>query len=315
MSLSGTLGVAYGGTGATSAGAALANLGAAPIENPFFTGTVAAPTVSTNTVQSPFGDLALETLGYGLIQMNSNVSVGDDYSTRDLDVHGDLIANVGTFRYGLATYVLRVGDTFSGGDTLLYGGNGYDPVLSLRMVGYGSNPFVGFYNPSGDLVASVSSTGTGGVAFGGLDQIMPSAASGPSLTIGGDVVPDGAGTRNLGSANFPYAQAYAYTPVRDLLLSVDVVPNDLNAMIVAYAPATLLVDNWISMPIGFRFTLANAISPTGNVQVNTPNSFFVSEANPGARDVCVIAAESTSLVFVKVALDLWVVQGNARSCD
>ena len=52
-SLSGTVAVANGGTGATTATGALTNLGAAPIASPTFTGTPAAPTAAagTNTTQ------------------------------------------------------------------------------------------------------------------------------------------------------------------------------------------------------------------------------------------------------------------------
>lgn len=49
----GTLPIAHGGTGATSASAALTSLGAAPLASPTFTGTPAAPTATagTNTTQ------------------------------------------------------------------------------------------------------------------------------------------------------------------------------------------------------------------------------------------------------------------------
>jgi hypothetical protein len=51
--LSTALSILQGGTGATSAGAALTNLGAAPLASPTFTGTPAAPTAAagTNTTQ------------------------------------------------------------------------------------------------------------------------------------------------------------------------------------------------------------------------------------------------------------------------
>ncbi len=51
--LSGTLAIANGGTGSTTATGALSNLGAAPIASPTFTGTPTAPTASvgTNTTQ------------------------------------------------------------------------------------------------------------------------------------------------------------------------------------------------------------------------------------------------------------------------
>jgi hypothetical protein len=53
MTLAGTLAVANGGTGATTAGAALTNLGAAPLASPALTGVPTAPTatVGTNTTQ------------------------------------------------------------------------------------------------------------------------------------------------------------------------------------------------------------------------------------------------------------------------
>lgn len=51
--VTGTVAIANGGTGATTAGAALTNLGAAPLASPTFTGTPAAPTAAadTNTTQ------------------------------------------------------------------------------------------------------------------------------------------------------------------------------------------------------------------------------------------------------------------------
>lgn len=51
--VTGTVAIANGGTGATTASAALSNLGGAPLESPAFTGTPTAPTaaVGTNTTQ------------------------------------------------------------------------------------------------------------------------------------------------------------------------------------------------------------------------------------------------------------------------
>lgn len=49
ITLAGTLVVANGGTGATTASAALSNLGGAPLASPTFTGTPAAPTAATGT--------------------------------------------------------------------------------------------------------------------------------------------------------------------------------------------------------------------------------------------------------------------------
>ena len=48
VTLAGTLAVANGGTGATTAAAALTNLGAAPLASPTFTGTVTIPTLSVS---------------------------------------------------------------------------------------------------------------------------------------------------------------------------------------------------------------------------------------------------------------------------
>jgi hypothetical protein len=48
VTLAGTLIVANGGTGATTAAAALTNLGAAPLASPTFTGTVTIPTLSVS---------------------------------------------------------------------------------------------------------------------------------------------------------------------------------------------------------------------------------------------------------------------------
>lgn len=49
ITLAGTLNIANGGTGATTAATALSNLGGAPLASPTFTGTPAAPTAATGT--------------------------------------------------------------------------------------------------------------------------------------------------------------------------------------------------------------------------------------------------------------------------
>ena len=97
LTLGGTLAVANGGIGATTAAAALTNLGAATLASPAFTGTPTAPTAAlgTNTNQLATTAFVLANVGTGTV-----TSVNGSGGTTGLTFTGGPITTTGTLTLG-----------------------------------------------------------------------------------------------------------------------------------------------------------------------------------------------------------------------
>jgi hypothetical protein len=97
LTLSGTLAVTNGGTGATTAAAALTNLGAATLASPTFTGTPTAPTATfgTNSTQLATTAFVLANAGVGTV-----TSVNGSGGSTGLTLTGGAITSSGTLTLG-----------------------------------------------------------------------------------------------------------------------------------------------------------------------------------------------------------------------
>ena len=88
----GTVPVANGGTGATSASAALTNLGAAAIASPTFTGTPAAPTAATGTNTTQLATTAFVNTAAGVHAIGDSYMGGIVFFVYDNGHHGLIAA-------------------------------------------------------------------------------------------------------------------------------------------------------------------------------------------------------------------------------
>ncbi|MEI7809201.1 MAG: hypothetical protein WCJ07_12030 [Verrucomicrobiota bacterium] len=88
----GTVPVANGGTGATSASAALTNLGAAAIASPSFTGTPAAPTAATGTNTTQLATTAFVNTAAGVHAIGDSYMGGIVFFVYDNGHHGLIAA-------------------------------------------------------------------------------------------------------------------------------------------------------------------------------------------------------------------------------
>jgi len=86
--ITGTLPVANGGTAATTASAALTNLGAAAIASPTFTGTPAAPTAATGTNTTQLATTAFVNTAAGVHAIGDNLMGGIVFFVYDNGTHG-----------------------------------------------------------------------------------------------------------------------------------------------------------------------------------------------------------------------------------
>ena len=169
--VSGTVALANGGTGATSASAALSNLGAAPVASPAFTGTPTAPTATsgTNSTQiatTAFVTSAISSSGLPSQSGNSGKFLTTNGSTTSWASSGGSgvpysgasgAVNLGN--YNMTVYGIRIGagvgdnnalqyNTVIGKNALINNSNGYNNIAignaaSYYNVGGGSNITIG----------------------------------------------------------------------------------------------------------------------------------------------------------------------------
>ena len=90
--ITGILPVANGGTAATTASAALTNLGAAPLASPTFTGTPAAPTAATGTNTTQLATTAFVNTAAGVHAIGDNYMGGIVFFVYDNGTHGLIAA-------------------------------------------------------------------------------------------------------------------------------------------------------------------------------------------------------------------------------
>lgn len=93
LALGGTLAITNGGTGATTAAAALANLGAATLSSPVFTGTPTGPTAALGTSTTQLATTAF-------VMANAVTSVAGSGGTTGLTFTGGPITTTGTLTLG-----------------------------------------------------------------------------------------------------------------------------------------------------------------------------------------------------------------------
>ena len=172
-SLSGTVAVANGGTGATTATGALTNLGAAPLASPTFTGTPAAPTATagSNTTQIATTEFVTGAVALATITDATTTAKGK------LQLAGDLAGTAAAPTVpGLALKAPIASPTFTGtvtspiyastpqaltdAATIVWNpANGLNASVTLggnRTLSFSSTPSVGSY---GTLVVSQDATG------------------------------------------------------------------------------------------------------------------------------------------------------------
>jgi hypothetical protein len=197
--VSGTLPLANGGTNATTAGAALTSLGAAPLASPAFTGTPSLPTGTTAITQTAgnsttavattaFVTAALPVASSTLPVMDGTAAVG----TGTTWARADHVHASDTSRAPLAspafTGDITTTGSFSGvGAILAQGSNAghvfADRVTNLQWQWFANNGLAYLYNPTGGNVLALDTSGNltilGGTATkpGGGSWTAPSDAA------------------------------------------------------------------------------------------------------------------------------------------
>ena len=136
--ITGTLPVANGGTAATTASAALTNLGAAAIASPTFTGTPAAPTAATGTNTTQLTTTAFVNTAAGVHSIGQSYMGGIVFFVSDNGTHG-LIAATADQSTSIAWSAGTFTNTMAGSNSAGSGSKNTTIIIASQGLGNGTN--------------------------------------------------------------------------------------------------------------------------------------------------------------------------------